>query len=348
MSEEDREMLVSAVREFCQKEVEGSSLRIERSGIERSLVEKLGSQGFMGLKVPETLGGSGVDEITYALMLKEFARFSPSVAMLIAIENSVVFPLMSETEFGKGIIPEVIAGKKLVGVALPFRYVEGGNTVVAKSKLTGTKKYVFMPESDCLMINVDQSPDSVVSVTDHFHLEQKLPSLGFRGLGIGNVTFDSAGINEIVKENGKNRMFEIVDGLGLEISAIALGIAEESHAKAVEYSKVRGTFGHLLKDFQPVAFPLSRADGEIKEAASQLNAQLSEPSKRWLKQQTMDLAVNISKLSIQVHGGYGYLDDFGVEKFYRDSMMLSSVFSESPVDDIALSKDLYQQDAGFM
>lgn len=348
MSEEDREMLVSAVREFCQKDIEGNSLKIERSGIDRTIVEKLGSQGFMGLNVPESLGGSGVDSITYSLMLKEFARFSPSVAMMIALENSLVFPLIAETEFGKSMIPEVIAGKKIVGVAMPFRFVEGGNTVLTNSKLAGTKKHVFMPESDCLLFNTDQSPEAIVAVTENFHLEEKLPSLGFRGLGIGNVKLESATGTEIVGEKGKEKMLSIIDGMSGEISAIALGMAEESHAKAVEYSKVRGMFGHLLKDFQPVAFPLSLAEGEIKESIAQLKTDLSEEGKRWLKVKSIDLALEVSRLSIQVHGGYGYLDDFGVEKFYRDSMMLSSVFSEYLVDKIALSKDLYQQEAGFM
>lgn len=341
-------MLVTAVREFCQKEIEGSSLRIERAGIERPLVEKLGSQGFMGLQVPEDLGGTGIDEVTYALMLNEFARFSPSVAVMIAIENSLVFPLLSETDFGKGIIPDIIAGKKLAGVAIPFRYADGGNTVLKGSKLTGTKKGVFMPESEYLLMSVDQAPDPVVTATEGFSLEEKLPSLGFRGLGIGNIMFSSAKINTIVPENGRKRMLDLVDNLDLEISAIALGIAQEAHAKAVEYSKVRGTFGHLLKDFQPVAFPLSFNDVEIKETTDKLKAPLSESEKHWLKQKSIELAVNVSRLSIQVHGGYGYLDDFGVEKFYRDSMMLSSVFSENPIDRMTLSRDLYEQDAGFM
>lgn len=348
MSEEDREMLVSAVKEFCQKNVESASLRIERSGIDRDLVKKLGSQGFIALTVPEELGGSGIDRVTYTLMLKEFARFSPSVAMMLALDNSIIFPLLSETEFGKGLMKEASSGEKTLGVAIPFRYVEGGTTSLAESKMAGSKNYVFFPGADALLINTDGMSDSILAVTGGFRLENKLPALGFRGLGVGTVSFDSAKFEVLVAEKGKQRMFSLVDAMPDAVSGIALGIAEEAQAKAVEYSKVRGTFGHLLKDYQPVAFPLSLTDGEIRESVEELKQSRSDPARRWLKQKAIETALTVSRQSIQVHGGYGYLEDFGVEKLYRDAMMLYSVFSENPVDRVTLSKDLYQEEAGYL
>jgi alkylation response protein AidB-like acyl-CoA dehydrogenase len=118
----------------------------------------------------------------------------------------------------------------------------------------------------------------------------------------------------------------------------------------MEYSKVRSTFGHLLMDYEPVAYPLSIMKSEIDELSLYLARwnSLSETEKLAVKIRSIEISIKASRQSIQSHGGYGYLQDFGVEKFYRDSATMPALFMEGQSDKISLSELSYNGKAGFL
>ncbi len=352
MSDDQRAMLVSAVGEFCAKTIEPASALIEREGISADLVSKIGSQGFIGLQFSEENGGSNIDPITYLLMLKEFARFSPSVALLIAVQNRVSNPLLSATEGGADLLKAISTGRRTAGVALSSSSMKGesiGSLSIEKGSLTGVKNYVLSPSSDCIIAVTDDKPESIIVTKERIE-SAEYHVLGFRGLRIGKMNFDKADYLMLQRENGIQKMQQIWESMDLDVAAIALGIADASIQKALDYSKVRSTFGHLLKDYQPVAFSISSILEEANRLTMALNlsGDFDLAARKGLKIRAMDLAVKSSRQSIQTHGGYGYLQDFGVEKFYRDSATLQAVFNDAYSDNMTLANQVYREKSGYM
>ncbi|EQD46185.1 acyl-CoA dehydrogenase domain-containing protein, partial [mine drainage metagenome] len=147
------------------KNIEPASALIEMEGIGADLVSKIGSQGFIGLQFSEENGGSKLDSVTYLLMLKEFARFSPSVALLIAVQNRVSNPLLSATEGGADLLKAISSGRRTAGVALSSSSMKResiGSLSLEKSSLTGVKNYVLSPSSECIIAVTDDKPESII------------------------------------------------------------------------------------------------------------------------------------------------------------------------------------------
>ncbi len=353
MPDEERDLLVSAVNDFSTREIEPYALKIERTGVFPELLEKLGSQGFLGMTFSEHNGGTGMSHETYARLLMEFARFSPSVAMLIALQNSVAYPILEQGGEHSALLKEVASGKSTFGVAVCSFGMPAdlcGNLSVKDSKLSGVKRYVLYPGATHTLAGTDEAPESLVAVRSGFSGNASLDSLGLRGLGISSISWDSADFISIAKEKGGEILREKFLGMNREVSAILIGIAAGSIHKAIEYSKIRGTFEHLLMEYQPVAFSLSLLQGELDAMIQDLerSPSMSEEGRLSMKIRAIDLAMRASKQSIQVHGGYGYLQDFGVEKFYRDAATMSSLFMNSPKERMMLSELVYKQKAGII
>jgi alkylation response protein AidB-like acyl-CoA dehydrogenase len=174
------------------------------------------------------------------------------------------------------------------------------------------------------------------------------PRLGFRGLGFSSLMVETADF-EVLAEDGPHLIEAALDDMDLEVAAVSLGIAAGALTKAVEYSKVRTTFEHPLKDYQPVAFGLStlRAEEEMLRDFA-YGGHLTAAAKTMARIQGVSLAKNATKQALQAHGGYGYFEDFGVEKFYRDAMALSILFNRSVKDMERLSEQVFGSKSGFL
>ena len=352
MSDEERSMLISAAEEFFSKNVEPANALMEKDGISGDLMSRIGSQGFVGLLFPEDIGGSNVDAATYLLMLEEFARFSPSVALQIAVQNSIAYPLLSTTVEGKEVLKAIAMGKRTAGIALSVSSMSresAGNLKLEKGVLTGSKNYVLSPSSETIIALTDEKPAALIATKTVLPV-RKYHALGFRGNGVGAATFDNAEHMVLMRENGDQKMRQIFDNLDLDVAAIALGIAKGAMQKAMDYSRVRSTFGHLLKDYSPVAFSVSSMHEEVSRLSADLGrtVDLDAAARKHFKIRSMELAVKASRQSIQTHGGYGYLQDFGVEKFYRDSTSLLAIFGEGYSDRRDLADQVYGEKSGFL
>jgi alkylation response protein AidB-like acyl-CoA dehydrogenase len=352
MSDDQRSMLISAADEFFSRNVEPVNAMIEKDGISSDLMSKIGSQGFIGLLFPEESGGSNVDAATYLLMLEEFARFSPSIALLIAVQNRIAFPLFSATDEGQDTLKAIALGKKTAGIALQVSSMNResiGNLKLEKSALTGVKNYILSPSSEFIIALTDEKPSTIIATKTSLSV-RKYHALGFRAIGVGSATFDNAEHMILMRENGDQKIQQIFDNLDLDVAAISLGIARGSMQKAMDYSRVRSTFGHLLKDYSPVAFSVSSMLEEVLRLSVDLEHpdNLDPAARKHFKIQSMGLAIQASRQSIQTHGGYGYLQDFGVEKFYRDSTTLLAIFGESYSDKRELADRVYGEKSGFL
>ncbi len=351
MSSEEHQLLRSSVREFAQKNLEGISAKIERDGLRPETIAAMAAQGFLGAYVPSELGGTGLDERGYMIVLEELARVSPSAAVRVLLTNSLYAPLAMATEKGKKTLEDVASAKVNATVAhtcLLEGYREQTGVILADSRVKGVKEFVLNSDAGLVILTANGTPGTLLLVRGGVEPVNDQTRLGFRGLRFSSVRVDS-GDFEVLGENGAGMLEGALDGMDLEVAAIALGITAGAVAKAIDYSKGRTTFEHPLKDYQPVAFSLSSLKSEEEMLRTYIYGEgLSGTAKVMARVKSTQLARSATKQALQVHGGYGYFGDFGVEKFYRDAMALPLLFSRGVKDMQRLSQAVFESRAGFM
>ena len=351
MSSEEYQLLRSSVREFALKNIEGISAKIERDGLRPETVTAMAAQGFIGARVSSELGGTGLDEQGYMIVLEELARVSPSAAVRVLITNSLYLPLVLAAGKGKETLEGVASAKVNATVAhasLLEGFREQTGVTVSNSRAQGVKDYVLNSDAKLVIMAANGVPGTLLLVKGGVEPVNDQTRLGFRGLRFSSLKVDSSDYDAL-GENSQGLLEEALNDMDLAVAAIALGITSGAVAKAIDYSKSRTTFEHPLKDYQPVAFSLSSLKSEEEMLRNFMYSEgLSGGAKVMARVKSTQLARNATKQALQVHGGYGYFGDFGVEKFYRDAMALPLLFSRGAKDMQRLSQVVFESKAGFM
>ncbi|MEL9998608.1 MAG: acyl-CoA dehydrogenase family protein [Thermoplasmata archaeon] len=348
MMDEEHKVLESVVGEFAVKEIQPINKQIELEGIGRDLKNKLSSQGFLGALAPYEYGGASLDRLGYSILLKQLASESPSVAFYIFLQNSFVIKSLLKNEKVKEKVKDVSTGN----ISGTFYYsnilnfLESGKLSVENGFLSGKLNAVI--NSDANIFIVPYNNKFYYIEEGHKALEEH-EKLGFKGLKFSPVSFNVKMDNVIeIDINLK----EILDDIHLPISAIAIGIAQGALTKAIAYSKERSAFLHKLKDFQPLAFGMAQAYSQL-DILNEYLISISQGEKDikkelMLKIVALDFARDVSKLALQIHGGYGYLMDFGIEKYYRDAMFLSVLGGNHIEERKELSSLIFEERAGWI
>lgn len=305
--DEENDILKDTVKEFCEKNLDEK--KIEEENIDNNLNSLLASQGFLGSRISDKYGGSNLDDTSYHIILEEISKYSPSVAMKIFIVNSLYFPSVINTEY-ESYLSDVSSGK--INVSVDF--MNSKYNLEYNDNIKGKINNILNLDSKNIII----FDDKTIIVDSPFKTEEK-DFMGFKGLKFGNIELSNK-YNVIDKNNRKEK---IINNSYNDLSAIALGIISGSIDKAMEYSKVRTIFGSYLKNYEPLVFKLSEMYSREKILRSIL---YNNFDKYYTFNFAMDLIVDIARFSVNVHGGYGYFKDFGVEKFYRDAIILKSIF----------------------
>ncbi len=351
MMTEEYQLLRSSVRDFAQKNIDSIAVKIEQEGLGSETARSMASQGFMGARIPTEYGGAALDERGYMIVLEELARCSPSAAVRVLITNSLFLPLVMISEKSKVILRDVASAKTSVAVdhcGLLEGHSGSSGVVIEGIHVRGRVDCILNGGADAIIVVADDPQNSLLLVKDGFKPIEEHPRLGLRGLGFSSLVIDSTDF-ERLSENGSRLVEAAVNDMDLEVAAVSIGIAAGALAKAVEYSKVRTTFDHPLKDYQPVAFGLSllRSEEEmVRDFAYKEHHDAA--GKTMARVKAVALARNATNQALQVHGGYGYIEDFGVEKFYRDAMTFSILFSRSIRDMERLSEQVFDSKAGFL
>ncbi len=349
MSMEEQDLLRSAVKEFAQKSIQDRALKIEHEGVDSALLQSLAAQGFLGARIPEKYGGSGIDLHGYLTIINELATFSPSVSALVMLVNSVHAALIGDSE------PEVV--KKLATgeatVAASFSDVlEGSWTATSLQKngngLKGAIQASTLHKSQYALAFNKEDGKLYLFRNGVKSLEED-SGLSFRGLSNGSLEIDSSDFT-VLSDRGPEALKNVVDSLDLEVAAIALGTAKGALDKAIDYVKVRKTFERPLKDYGPVGNGLSKLMAEYLALSSLMDTvdEKDERARLTLKVLSVDFAKRATKAALQYHGGYGYIEDTGVEKFYRDAMGLSILFQRPHHDSMRLSKEIFGEKSGYL
>ena len=351
MSSEEHQLLRSSVREFAQKNIESISAKIERDGLRQETITAMAAQGFVGARVPSEVGGTGLDELGYMIVLEELARVSPSAAVKVLITNSLYVPLVLAAGKGKETLEDFATAKVDATVAhasMLEGFREQSGVTVTNSRAQGVKDYVLNSDAKLVILAENGAPGKLLLVKGGVEPLNDQTRLGFRGLRFSSVKVDS-GDFEVLGENGPGMLEDVMNGMDLGVAAIALGISAGAVSKAIDYSKSRTTFEHPLKDYGPVASSLSSLKSEEEMLRNFIYSEgLSGTARVMARVKSTQLAISATKQALQVHGGYGYFGDFGVEKFYRDAMALPLLFSRGVKDVQRLSQAVFESKAGYI
>ena len=341
MSEEN-ELMLRFATEFAAAEVEPVSLEIERGGIPAELLSKMSDRGYLGAVVPEAHGGAGLSESSYLLLLETLARYSPSLSFYMYLQNSLFLrplldhasePSVSET------IRTVASGKESGTVVLDCAISNGTKESIVFSgkppSVKGNARYVVNPAAEHFIVPASEGAEELILLRGGTKTAGSNARLGFRGIGFSRVEFTGSG-NAVVLQpgGGRGRITEVLLNESRGAAAIALGLAEGTTARAVQYSKTRTTFGSRLEQYQPVAFQLSSVLAELEVMREYLYSTVDAGPAAGLisKIRLTDAALRASTLSMQVHGGNGYFEAYQIEKYYRDAMALHALTGRRNAD----------------
>ena len=371
---ETHKMIRETARQFAQDELASTAdERDEKELFPYEQIKKLGELGFMGMMVPEQYGGAGLDTLSYVIAIEEISRVDASCGVIMSVNNSLVcYGLTkhgSEEQKQKYLVP-LASGKKLGAFALsePEAGSDATNqhTIATKDGdhylLNGIKNWITNGvNADFYIVIAQTDPSKGHKGISAFIVEKGMPGfshgkkerkLGIRSSDTVSLTFENVRVpkENMIGEEGFGFKFAMMtlEGGRIGIAAQALGIAQGSLDASVNYSKARKAFGKPIADLQAIQFKLADMATDI-EAARLLTYQaavLKENGQPFAKQAAMaklwasKTAVNCALEAIQIHGGYGYVREYNVERYLRDAKITEIYEGTSEIQRIVISRTL--------
>ncbi len=372
---EEQELLRRSVRAFAEDEIRPHVMTYdETQEFPLALVKKAAAQGYYGVLFPESLGGAGLGYVEYVIVVEELSRVDGSIGISAAAHNSLctnhVFacgndaqrkaylPKLTSGEWiGAWSLTEPTAGSDAGGTKTTARLAPGGGWILNGSKTFTTHGSV----GDLTIVFAVTDPGLEKKGISAFAIEKGTP--GFRGGKKENkMGLRASDTAEVIMEDcvvpaeamvgargeGFVDAMKILDGGRISIAALALGMARGAYEAALAYSKQRQQFGRPISEFQAVQHMLA-------EMATRLDAaQLLVYRAAWMKDQGMkttlessmaklfasEIGVYVADRALQVFGGYGYVKDFPVEKFYRDMKLCTIGEGTSEIQRLVIAREL--------
>jgi len=371
---ESMKMVQEVAHNFANKEIKPVMMKYDESQeFHFDIAKKLGELGFMGVIFPEPLGGAGFGYLEYITIIEEITKIDPSVGLTIAAHNSLcsnhIFMFGSE-EQKKKYLPDLTSGKTIGAWALtePTSGSDAGgmlSTAVRDGNdyiLNGSKNFithgsvggltVVMAITDKAKGKKGVSAFIVENNTPGFIVSKKENKMGMRSSDTAALTFDNIKIpkaNLLGEEGtGFNQALTILDGGRISIAALALGIAQGAFDASLKYSKERKQFGKPIGDFQAIQWKLANLATKI-EAARLLvyrAGYLKDKGEEVVVESSMakyyasEVAVEATNEAVQIHGGYGFIKDFPVEKFYRDVKLVTIGEGTSEIQKLVIARNI--------
>lgn len=371
---EDHLMIQESARDFAINEIAPSAMQRDKSAeFPYEIVKKMGELGFMGMMVPPEYGGAGLDTISYVLAMIEISKVDASVGVIMSVNNSLV--CYGLEKYGSDFIKQnyltpLAKGEKLGAFALSEP--EAGSDAT-KQKTTADKDGDFFilngiknwitngTTADYVLVMATTNKELGHKGISTFVVEKGTPGfdhgvkedkLGIRSSDTCSLTFQNCKVpaKNIVWEEGKGFNFAMntLNGGRIGIASQAVGIAEASLDAAVKYSKERKAFGNTISHFQAIQFMLSDMAVRV-DAAKMLTlkaAALKDADKPYFKEAAMaklyasKVAVQNALDAIQIHGGYGYVREYLVERYLRDAKITEIYEGTSEIQKIVIARAL--------
>ena len=367
-------MLRDMVRDFAENEVEPLAREMDKTeNIPKGLIDKMGELGIMGIPVPEKYGGVGMDTIAYATAIMELAKVDASVAITVAAHTSLgTMPIvLAGTEEQKmKYVPDLSSGKVLgaFGLTEPEAGSDAGATKTTAVKngdeyvVNGSKIFITNAGiSGYLTLTAQIIEDGEPIGVGAFITETSNPGLiispkekkmGWRASDTHQLFFKDMCVpkeNMIgTPKDGFKTFLNTLTGGRISIGALSVGTAEGSYLKALNYACEREAFGKQINHFQAVGFKLADMATRI-EAAKLLvfhSAWMKDNNQDVIKEAAMaklfasECAMDVTTDSIQIHGGYGYVKEYDVERFFRDAKVLEIGEGTSEIQRLIISREI--------
>ena len=370
---EDQIQIRDAVRDLCQAEFAPHAAHWDAEGkVPREAIEKLAAQGFLGMAIPEEWGGVGYDAVTIVAVLIEVARMSAALAIMIAVHNSVgalpVFrfgtdeqrkrflPRLVSRELGAFSLSEPGAGSD-AGAIESVAVREGDHYVLngAKNWVTNgfhAGVYLIFAKTDRAAGNRGISAFIVEKGSKGLVLGQPEDKMGLRGSETLALTLEDLSVPVEQRLGDEGDGFRIamsmLDAGRIGVAAQALGVMTAAFEDSVRYAQQRHAFGGPLARIQAVQFKLAEMERRIQGARLLLYraAWLKDSGKPYSREASMaklyasEAATWVTHQAIQVHGGYGYVKDYAVERYYRDARVMEIYEGTSEIQRLVIARSL--------
>ena len=369
--------LRKSIRDFAGAELAPHVLHWDENQIfPLDAIKKAGQLGLMGAIFPEDLAGAGFGYIEYSIIIEELARVDPSVALIIAAHNSLCtnhIYLAGNEEQRRKYIPKLATGE-WIGCWSLTEPEAGSDAAGTRSTATFKDGEWLLNGGKTFTTNAQYADVCVaMAVTDRgasqhgisaFILEKDFPGfrvgkkenkLGMRASATGEVLFTDCKLaaNQLLGKQGEGFVdsLRILDGGRISIAALSLGIAQGAFDAALKYSKHRKQFGRSISEFQAIQDKLSNMATDI-EAARWLvycAGARKDQGKRVTKETAMaklfasEMAVKAADQALQIHGGYGFIKDYPVEKFYRDVKLCTIGEGTSEIQRLVIARQLLKE-----
>lgn len=371
---DDHLMIKESARDFAENEIAPSAVQRDISAeFPYEIVKKMGELGFMGMMVSPDYGGAGLDTISYVLAMIEISKVDASVGVIMSVNNSLVcygLEKYGSDHIKQKFLTPLAKGEKLGAFALSEP--EAGSDAT-KQKTTADKDgdhFVINGIKNWITNGINADYFLVMATTDKekahkgistFVVEKGTPGfghgvkedkLGIRSSDTCSLTFENCRVpaENMVWDEGKGFNFAMntLNGGRIGIAAQAIGIAEASLHASVKYAKERKAFGQTISNFQAIQFKLS--DMAVKvDAAKMLTfkaAALKDADKPYYKEAAMaklyasKIAVECALEAIQIHGGYGYVREYLVERYLRDAKITEIYEGTSEIQKMVIARAL--------
>ncbi|MFI5159256.1 MAG: acyl-CoA dehydrogenase [Sphingobacteriales bacterium] len=371
---EEQLMVRQAARDFAQNELKpGVIERDEHQKFPAEQIKKLGELGFMGLMTSEQYGGSGMDSISYVLVMEELSKVDASASVVISVNNSLVcyglekygteeqkqkylIPLAKGEKIGAFCLSEPEAGsdatsQQTTAIDMGDYYLLNGN----KNWITNgnsASTYIVIAQTDAGKKHHGINALIVERGMEGFTIGQKENKMGIRGSDTHSLMFTDVKVpkeNRIGEEGfGFKFAMTTLDGGRIGIASQALGIASGAYELAVQYAKERKAFGKTIANLQAIQFKLADMATEIEAArlmclkAAWLKdhhlpyGQASAMAKLFASKVAMDTTIE----AVQIHGGYGFVKEFHVERLMRDAKITQIYEGTSEIQKIVISREV--------
>ncbi|MFQ5587727.1 MAG: acyl-CoA dehydrogenase [Nitrospiria bacterium] len=371
---EEQKMVVQMVRSFAEKEVNPVASKMDHAcEYPVSLVKKLGEMGLMGAFIPTDVGGSGMDLLTYVLAMEEVSKAWASLGVIMTVNNSLVCdpihrygnaaqheqylkPLAQGKKLGCYALTEPAAGSD--PGAMTTRAALDGDAYV----LNGTKRFITSgSHADIALVYAVTDPSQgkkgisafiVETATPGFVVEKVEDKLGLHGSDTAELVFQDCRVPKANLLGEKNKGFHIalatLDGGRIGIAAQSLGIAQACLEASVAYAKTREQFGQPISSFQAIQFMLADMKTELdaarlltfRAALLRQSGEAATLAASQAKLYASEMCNRAAYKAVQVFGGYGYMKEFPVERYYRDARITTLYEGTSEIQRMVIARDL--------
>ena len=368
----EHELIRRTVREFADEQVAPVAEELDREHrFPYELVEQMAELGLMGMPFPEEYGGGGTDTLSYAIAVEELTRVDSSVAITMAAHISLgtmpIF-LFGTEEQKQEWLPELASGRKVAafGLTEPGAGSDAGATRTRAELrdgewvVNGSKIFITNAGTDisaCVTITALTGDGEISNLIvpngiAGYDISPPMRKLGWRASDTRELSFKDARVPEgnLLGERGKgfHQFLEILDGGRISVAAMGVGLAQGAYDLALAYAKEREQFGKPISEFQAVQFRLADMATEIEAGRNLVYkaAWLKDQDRPFAKEAAMaklytgELAHRVANDSLQIHGGYGFMEESAISRLYRDQKILEIGEGTNEVQRMVIARHL--------